>query len=160
MTADANVIGVTGPRSLTPDHRAVIKTVMRPLMAESERLLVGDAWGVDALCADLGRACYLSVIEYKVGQSGLSYSAPLAAHLQARSKNLVEGLAVMGGILHGWPNSYCPPGLTVSSWKGSGTWGTMRYAVAMGVPLVVHTEIMPGGFELPSWTNQEQLKLT
>jgi hypothetical protein len=32
----------------------------------------------------------------------------------------------------------------------------MRYAAALGVPVVVHTELMPGGFVLPDWLDAGQ----
>jgi hypothetical protein len=107
---------------------------------------VGDAAGVDKLACELA-------------PNLLIYRAVSREpwELQKRSKHLVDALAAVGGTLHVWINKPCPDGLTVNSWKASGSWGTARYAIAKGVTVVLHwlIEEQP----MPQWMNQGQLSL-
>ena len=70
---------------------------------------------------------------------------------------MLQALATDGGTLHAFVTKRCPEGVTVNSWAGSGTWGTMRYAIAKGVPVELHWLIEP--FELPDWLTTKQLSL-
>jgi hypothetical protein len=69
---------------------------------------------------------------------------------------MIRALAAAGGTLHAWPNKPCPVGVTRHKWQGSGTWGTARYAMALGVPVVWHKL---GRFELPDWAVEQQATL-
>jgi hypothetical protein len=109
---------------------------------------VGDATGIDAMAR--------STIE--PDQLREHNSAGFEVwQLQQRSKRMVDALAADKGTLHAWVNKPCPAGLTVASWQGSGTWGTVRYAVSKGVPVVIHWLIEDGN--LPEWMSQKQLNL-
>lgn len=150
-----NVIGVTGPRKLTPEQAQIVSTALatRVIVANETRVFVGDAAGVDGIAAELGALLGWGVTLFEA-------EGREPWQLQQRSKRMIDSLAAAGGVLHAWPNKECPTGLTANSWKGSGTWGTMYYAASLGVPLVAHTELMPGGYELPEWLIQEQLIIT
>lgn len=152
------VIAVTGPRNLSRDESALVRVELAAVMESKgecqARLMVGDADGVDAVARSLVYLCF--------GWALFEAEGRQPWQLQRRSKNMIDSLSMSGGELHAWPNKLCPQGLTVDCWQGSGTWGTMRYAVSLGVPVVVHTELMPGGYELPSWLdagNQTALDL-
>jgi len=69
----------------------------------------------------------------------------------------VDAIAGAGGTLHAWVNKPCPEELTVNSWKGSGTWGTVRYAHSKGVRVELHW--LTDQTHTPEWMSQEQLSL-
>jgi hypothetical protein len=124
-------IGVTGPRRLTKEQEDWLRERL-PLVLEGCHLHVGDAPGVDALARQLKRG---PKTVYRV-------EGKEPWHYQARSKRLVEALRELGGVLYAYPNKPKPPGLTLNSWQGSGTWGTIAYAQSRGVP--VHITPLPG----------------
>jgi hypothetical protein len=155
------VIGVTGTRDIPNGLRAVVRLALAEVLVDvpNPHLHVGDAAGVDEMALEVA-SCYVEdVTVYKPSDSRLSEAAPLAARLQDRSKMLVEALQAAGGTLHAWPNKLCPESLTRDRWHGSGTWGTAYYAWTCGVPVVIHPELMPAGYALPIWLNQDQLTI-
>jgi hypothetical protein len=122
-------IGVTGPRRLTPDEQKQAVRDLIQLLNSSTTLHTGDATGLDALARELavnGTLCRYDAEGWKPWQ------------LQKRSRAMVDALVVVGGTLHAWPNKPCPMDLTVDSWKGSGTWGTVRYAITKGIDVTLH----------------------
>lgn len=145
-------IGATGPRALTSDEAAQAVCELADALDRNTRLHVGDADGLDLLARQVAAAqdC-LSVHVYRPTISREPWA------LQARSKRMVDAVAVAGGVLHAWPNKPCPASLTVERWKGSGTWGTVRYAVAKGVAVELHW-LCPAT-QLPEWLACPQLKL-
>jgi hypothetical protein len=122
-------IGVTGPRWLTPSQEMQAIEDLMQLLTPSTTLHAGDAKGLDALARELAGNCRL----YRYDAEGWK-----PWQLQKRSRAMVDTLGVVGGTLHAWPNKACPVGLTVASWKGSGTWGTVRYAIAKGIAVELH----------------------
>jgi hypothetical protein len=142
-------IAVTGPRQLTDDQAAYVSAELWPLLHGAE-LLVGCAAGVDELARELGDMAARCTIFEAAGESP---KMPMAAKLQARSKRMVRALAAAGGTLVAFPNKPCPDGVTVASWQGSGTWGTVRYAESLGVVVVVVPLVR---MELPEWLCQKQ----
>jgi hypothetical protein len=122
-------IGVTGPRKLTPDHKMQAVEDLIYLLTPNTTLHACDAKGLDALARELGVNCRL----YRYDAEGWK-----PWQLQKRSRAMVDALALAGGTLHAWPNKPCPANLTVDSWKGSGTWGTVRYAIAKGIAVELH----------------------
>jgi hypothetical protein len=122
-------IGVTGPRRLTPaEQRQAIGDLMQ-LLPPSTTLHAGDATGLDALAREMAVNCTLCRYDAEGRKPW---------QLQKRSRAMVDALVVVGGTLHAWPNKPCPVGLTVESWKGSGTWGTVRYAIAKNIAVELH----------------------
>jgi hypothetical protein len=122
-------IGVTGPRKLTPTQEIQAIEDLKQLLTSDTTLHAGDAKGLDALARELAENCRL----YRYDAEGWK-----PWQLQKRSRAMVDALVSVGGTLHAWPNKACPVGLTVTSWKGSGTWGTVRYAIAKGIKVELH----------------------
>jgi hypothetical protein len=122
-------IGVTGPRRLTPTQEIQAIEDLKQLLTLDTTLHAGDAKGLDALARELAENCRL----YRYDAEGWK-----PWQLQKRSRAMVDALVAMDGTLHAWPNKACPVGLTVTSWKGSGTWGTVRYAIAKGIAVELH----------------------
>ena len=146
------IIGVTGPRQLSSADMRRVEWELLELLPGTE-LHVGDARGVDA---EARRAAEILGLQLCVHHTENHNVAPIAARLQERSKRLVEALRETGGILHGWPNKPCPPGLTPMRWQGSGTWGTLYYAWTCGVPIELHPL---SDLELPHWCQVQQTTL-
>jgi hypothetical protein len=122
-------IGVTGPRKLTPIQRNNAVIELMQLLTLCTTLHAGDATGLDALARELAvndNLCRYDAEGWKPWQ------------LQKRSRAMVDALVEVDGMLHAWPNKACPVGLTVDSWKGSGTWGTVRYAMSRGINVTLH----------------------
>jgi hypothetical protein len=122
-------IGVTGPRRLTPTQEIQAIEDLKQLLTPDTTLHAGDAKGLDALARELAENCRL----YRYDAEGWK-----PWQLQKRSRGMVDALVEVGGTLYAWPNKACPVGLTVTSWKGSGTWGTVRYAIAKGIKVELH----------------------
>jgi len=141
------VIGISGVRSLTEAQELTVRGQLRWELLLADKVHVGDATGVDRLArcvtVDSGKLLVVHETEgYKPWQ------------LAQRSKRMVDAIAADGGELHAFVNKPCPDGLTVHKWCGSGTYGTMRYAVSKNVPVVLHKLVdCPD----PSWLSQEQL---
>lgn len=146
-----NVIGVTGSRRLTPEQAIAVRKCLVELMRyEVHRCHVGCAPGVDAIARDVTHVCSVLLVMHAV-ETYQKWA------LQARSKRMVDSLAKDNGILHAFLNKPCPAGVTVNSWAGSGTWGTVRYAIAKGVPVELHWLIEP--CPLPDWLAGRQMSL-
>jgi hypothetical protein len=144
-----HVIGVTGSRQLTESQAARAVKELSALLDKASKLHVGDASGIDALaykCASAGIKVELHETEGRKPYQ-----------LQQRSKRMVDALKSDNGTLFAFVNKPCPTGVTVNSWAGSGTWGTVRYAIALGVPVELHWLIEP--CELPDWMMEKQLTL-
>jgi hypothetical protein len=143
------VVGVTGTRKLTESQARKAMKELRELLTKATKLHVGDAAGIDAIA----RKCANTAIEVELHET----EGRKPYQLQQRSKHMVDALAKENGILHAFVNKPCPGGVTVSSWAGSGTWGTVRYAIALGVPVEIHWLIEP--CDLPDWMREKQLTL-
>jgi hypothetical protein len=148
-----SVIGVTGVRQLTDRQASQARAELWQLMRNAIELHVGDATGVDAIAIAYAEEMGCKVHEYRAG--GFE-----PWQLQARSKRMVDNLAKRGGVLHAFPNKPCPAGLhphRCKSWLGSGTWGTVCYAVSKGVPVELH--LLTADVPVPGWMETEQLTL-
>jgi hypothetical protein len=141
------VSGVTGTRSLTLLQAKLAETLMRKYLGAT--VYAGDANGVDAIARSLTEAGYCVVVFETEGRKPYQ--------LQQRSKRMIDALARENGTLHAFPNKLCPEGITPNSWKSSGTWGTVRYAIAKGIPVELHWLIEP--CDLPDWMVEKQLTL-
>jgi len=144
-------IGVTGARKLTPEKTAQAHYELWKVWHQNEGASwhIGDAEGIDKLARktiDPEQLREYNSEGWEVWQ------------LQQRSKRLVDGLAIAKGMLHAWVNKPCPEGLTVTSWQGSGTWGTVCYAISKGVPVVIHWLIEEAA--TPEWMSQRQLSFS
>jgi hypothetical protein len=144
-----HVVGVTGTRKLSESEAIKAAREMRSLLDKATKLHVGDATGIDALA----RRCANAAMEVELHET----EGRKPYQLQQRSKRMVDALAKENGTLHAFTNKLCPLGVTVNSWAGSGTWGTVRYAIALGVPVELHWLIEP--CQLPDWMTEKQLTL-
>jgi len=151
------VIGVTGPRILTPDQRFVARGDLIRIMSTGAAvtLHVGDANGLDKLAWTIGLAC--SPVLYTKNPQ-----LPHRAQGAERSTRMVRALAQAGGTLYAFANKPAPAELWPSrSWpkgaEGSGTWGTVAIAVGNGVPVTLIWLV--NGIVAPEWLNTRQLVL-
>lgn len=147
----SNIIGITGSRALDQVQTKLALSDLMKLCDIAKIAYVGDADGVDRLARFVYR-----------NRSGASFQEFRTEgfkpwQLQQRSKRMVDALARDNGMLHAFLNKPCPAGVTVNSWAGSGTWGTVRYAIAKGVPVELHWLIEP--CELPDWMGDRQMSL-
>lgn len=139
--------GFTGPRKLTNLYTARVLAELAKLGAVHQ-WHVGDALGLNALIRTINPEATVYRAEGRQPWQ-----------LAKRSKAMVDAIAAVGGELHAWPNKSCPDGVKPSSTfngKGSGTWGTIAYAIGRGVPVVLHPL---SSFELPDWLKVEQRSL-
>ncbi len=144
-----HVVGITGTRKLTESEVAKATRELRSLLDKATKLHVGDARGIDALARRYANAAMEVELHKTEGRKPYQ--------LQQRSKKMVDALKADNGTLFAFVNKPCPTGVTVNSWAGSGTWGTVRYAIAKGVPVELHWLIEP--CELPDWMVEHQLTL-
>jgi hypothetical protein len=145
-----SVIGITGARKLTRTDEYYLRPELVQLLKTTDKVHVGDADGVDVIAHEIALKRGKEVTLHET--EGLK-----PYQLQQRSKRMVQALAADGGTLHAFANKPCPAGVTVNSWAGSGTWGTMRYAIALNVPVELHWLVEP--CELPDWMVEKQLSL-
>jgi hypothetical protein len=144
-----HVIGVAGTRKLTESQAKKAVKDLGELLDKASKLHVGDASGIDAIAYRL--ASDRLEIELHKTEGRKPYQ------LHQRSKRMVDALSREDGTLHAFASKPCPLGVTVNSWAGSGTWGTVRYAIAFGLPVEIHWLIEP--FDLPDWMLEKQLTL-
>jgi hypothetical protein len=143
------VIGVSGVRKLAITQVTQAEKELEKVLRSANKLHVGDALGIDAIALKTAKLLGLETTEHKT-------EGYQPWQLQQRSKRMIDALAKENGMLHAWVNKPCPEGLTVTSWKGSGTWGTVRYAVSKGVKVELHKLIdCPN----PDWLATRQICL-
>lgn len=137
-------VAFTGPRKLT--NQQTDQAIMVVYSLPRCRWLIGCADGVDAIVREFAPRAF---VLFKAQESQ-------PYHYQERSKRMIDALAAAGGTLHAFPNKLCPKELTLNSWAGSGTWGTILYAHSLGCLVELHplTEI-----DIPDWLQQKQLNL-
>lgn len=136
----------SGPRKLSPAEQAQVKAHLdsQPTPAA---VAVGDAKGLDALVAD----CY----EGKTDVTVHHVEGRERWHYAQRSQRMIDAAAK----LTAYPNKPCPENCTPKkpfSGHGSGTWGTIAYAVKKGLDVEI---VALDGTTPPSWANQRQLTL-
>ncbi|WP_024547002.1 hypothetical protein [Picosynechococcus sp. NKBG15041c] len=137
-------IAFSGPRKLTKNE---VNQVLVLLPTNPEAVAVGDAKGLDAL-----------VVENYTGKTDITmYHVEGRERWQyaARSQRMINDATA----LIAFPNKPCPDICTPAkpfSGHGSGTWGTIAYAIKKGIPVTIHAL---DGTQPPSWTHQQQLAL-
>ena len=132
-----SAFGFSGSRSSVPAGCSVAVAAVPP----GSKVLVGCAKGVDA--------CFRSafpgaeVFAVSSGQWGRGRGA-----FAGRSVACVRAVAAAGGLWGSFPASPCPPVLlpslrAFSAKSGSGTWASLSFALASGVPCVVFLGSLP-----------------
>ena len=124
---------ITGPRNLTPKQQAIASHRLQTIWhhTPNSHWHVGCASGVDAIAR---QTCDSEKLTIYRAQSRDPWE------LQARSRRMVD--ACESGTLYAFPNKNCPQGLTLKSWKGSGTWGTVFYAHSKGFKIELNWLMM------------------
>lgn len=137
---------ITGPRKLTPEEHSAALHRLQEIGQQTPNAHwhVGCANGVDAIARQTCNPDQLTV--YRV-QNRTPWE------LQARSKRMVD--SNVSGTLYAFPNKNCPENITLSSWKGSGTWGTIFYAHSKG--LKVELNWLIDDYETPDFLLQLKL---
>ena len=136
----------SGPRKLSPTEQAQVRAHLssRPTPAA---VAVGDARGLDALVA-----------EHYTGETDVTIyhvEGRQRWHYAQRSQRMVDHASE----LTAYPNKPCPQTCTPQKpfcGHGSGTWGTIAYAIKKGLTVNV---IPLDGTQPPSWVTQKQLTL-
>jgi hypothetical protein len=146
-------IGISGARSLTESQAIQLREYLSKVpLYGCDIWHIGDAKGVDQVAREWTRQNgFMVQIHNAVSRE------PWA--LQQRSKKLVDVLAVELGELWAFPVKECPIELApqhCKSWQGSGTWGTVAYAVSRSVR--VHVRPLAEA-EIPAWCHHHQRSL-
>jgi hypothetical protein len=140
------MIGISGSRSVSEHEKYTIISHFSTFSPQ-EKIAVGDANGVDKIARDFfGDRCSIFKVE------GFQ-----KWHFAARSQRMADA----SDRLIAYPNQPCPDKCTPKapfSGHGSGTWGTIAYAVKTGLPVQVVPLVK---LKLPDWLAPypEQLKL-
>jgi hypothetical protein len=147
-----NFIAVTGPRYLDERETTLCKLELEQILdLPDTHLHVGDAGGLDALAYSIASAPHraTTITQYLVnGSARYDFSN--------RSMRMVDGLCSSGGCiarLHGFPNKPCPLNISLKSWQGSGTWGTIFYANSRGIHIVLHR--LNSDIPIPGWLESQ-----
>ncbi|ANV85734.1 hypothetical protein AWQ21_14465 (plasmid) [Picosynechococcus sp. PCC 7003] len=138
------MLAFSGPRKLTPQET---KQVLNLLPANPPAVGVGDAKGLDALVAEHYTEKTDLTIYHVEGRERWQFAA--------RSQRMVNDATE----LIAFPNKPCPETCTPTkpfSGHGSGTWGTIAYAIKKGLKVTIYPL---DGSQAPSWAEQRQLTL-
>ncbi|QCS47967.1 hypothetical protein FEK30_00070 (plasmid) [Picosynechococcus sp. PCC 11901] len=136
----------SGPRKLTPTETRLVKQHLDANPVKGP-VGVGDAKGLDALVARHYEGRTDLTIYHVEGRQRWHYAQ--------RSQRMIDNATE----LTAYPNKPCPPTCTPTkpfSGHGSGTWGTIAYAVKKGLKVTIYPL---DGSQVPSWAEQKQLTL-
>lgn len=148
--SSARRIGFSGSRSPGGILPAGVLFDAIAAVSPSASVLVGCAKGVDAVVRlAFGSRC--QVFSVASGQFGHGRGA-----FAARSIACVQAVAAARGVWVSFPCSACPAGLLPSasssrcfSGSGSGSWGSLAYALGSGVPCLIFSSCgVPTGWGL------------
>lgn len=142
LLTGSGLVGFSGSRGLPP---AVLSSVLCLRARSSGQSFVGCATGVDH---DV-RVCLRSARVFRASDFGVGRGS-----FAARSCAFVRSLHHGGGVLVSFPSSPCPVGLLPSAsssrafcGSGSGSWGSLAFAVGSGVPCWVFAPFgVPSGW--------------
>jgi hypothetical protein len=149
------MIGFTGTRKVS--HSKVLFVIDRLAEianseldeANSQKWLVGDAAGIDALVANAAeyheKECEIFKVE---GNARYEFAK--------RSKRMIDVLRQDESVLIAFPDKDCPRKCTPQhpDGCGSGTWLTCAYAAKFDIPIFFYPLYQ---IELPEWTKSKQL---
>jgi hypothetical protein len=132
-----SVFGFSGSRSSVPAGCSVAAAAV-PV---GSRVVVGCARGVDEFFrGEFPSASVFSASSFGAGRGSFA----------RRSVAVVSSVASRGGLWVSFPASPCPPGLFPSSsssrcfcGSGSGSWGSLAFALGSGVPCLVFLGSLP-----------------
>ena len=138
----SGLVGFSGSRGLPP---AVLSSVLCLRARSTGVSVVGCAAGVDR---DV-RVCLRSAVVFSAADFGVGRGS-----FAARSVALVRAVATGGGSFVSFPSTPCPVGLLPSAsslrsfcGSGSGSWGSLSFAVGCGVASWVYAPFgVPSGW--------------
>ena len=136
----------SGPRKLSPAEERQVRAHLNSHPTPAA-VAVGDARGLDALVASYYEGETDVTIYHVEGRQRWHYAQ--------RSQRMVDNATE----LTAYPNKPCPERCTPAKpfcGHGSGTWGTIAYAIKKGLKVNV---IPLDGTQPPSWVSQKQLTL-
>lgn len=138
---------ITGPRNLIPEEYTAAHYRLWEIWYHNPHAHwhVGCANGIDAIARETCNPEQITV--YRV-QNRTPWE------LQARSKRMVDS-SPRTATLFAFPNKNCPDDISISSWKGSGTWGTILYAHSKGLNIELNWLI--DDYEVPEFLFQLKL---
>lgn len=150
VLSPAPVVGFSGSRVCSPEMADALDFMAR-WVSSSSKVYVGCARGVD----EWVRGVWPEARVFSVSEMGFAGRGAFAA----RSISFVDAVAAAGGVLVSVPALGSRPvaGLVPSSRSsrtfsggGSGSWGTLAYAIGRGVPCFVFlgTSVAPVGWGL------------
>jgi hypothetical protein len=150
VLSPAPVVGFSGSRVCSPEMADALDFMARWVSSESS-VYVGCARGVD----EWVRGVWPEVRVFSVSDMGFAGRGAFAA----RSISFVDAVAAAGGGVGFCPGPWFPSRGWLGSvlsflpylfWRGSGSWGTLAYAIGRGVPCFVFlgTAVAPAGWGL------------
>ena len=145
-------IGFSGSRSPSSESKRALKELLN-LVPKEIRISVGCAKGVDEIVRKYFKnSNSLMVFSVASGRFGIGRSA-----FARRSSRCVLSVAKKG-LLVALPSSSAPDGVKVSKsfkGKGSGTWGSIAFALGHGRKVLIWSEKKPPSWANVSWSKKE-----
>lgn len=139
---------VTGARGTTPEQNETIRNAVKAYAGGSWH--IGDATGADARATQQAQEQGDTVTTYYVDK-GLA-----RAGYAVRSMRMIDGAIAQGATkLLAFPNKPCPTDCTPKkpfNGHGSGTWGTIAYAMKKGLNVELHP--LSAEVKAPDWMRQ------
>ncbi len=140
-------IGFSGSRAPSKEAQKALKELLN-LVPVGAKISVGCARGVDAIARNYFRNFNLEVFSVASGQFGVGKAA-----FARRSSACVLSVAE-DGLLVAVPSSAAPDGIKVGksfNGRGSGTWGSIAYALGHGRRVLVWADKVPNWGKV-SWS--------
>ncbi|MGK7896493.1 MAG: hypothetical protein AB4372_23460 [Xenococcus sp. (in: cyanobacteria)] len=147
---DLKSIGFSGSRSPSKEAQEALKELLN-LVPKDAKISVGCAKGVDAIARNYFQNSNLEVFSVSSGEFGTGRAA-----FARRSSACVLSVAE-DGLLVAVPSSVAPVGVKVGksfNGKGSGTWGSIAYALGHQRKVLVWSHKVPS-WEKVSWSKLE-----
>ena len=144
-------IGFSGSRSPSEESKKALKELL-DLVPVGVRISVGCAKGVDAIARDYFQNFNLEVFSVSSGKFGTGRAA-----FARRSSACVLSVAE-DGLIIAVPSSAAPNGVKVGksfNGKGSGTWGSIAFALGHGRKVLIWSQEKPPSWEKVSWSKKE-----
>ncbi len=143
------LVGFTGSRSLPSRFSPLVGAVVQSVVQSGRGVAVGDAAGADAFVRARAVQCGVTPRVFRPSLYGGRRVAGALAHRSAVMVRAVQQSGGRAGVV-GFVSSACPvhprsgkrlvparSSVRCFGGFGSGTWSTLAFAVALGLPVVV-----------------------
>ena len=147
---DLKSMGFSGSRSPSEEAEKALKELL-DLVPSGARISVGCARGIDAIARNYFQNSNLEVFSVSSGEFGTGRAA-----FARRSSACVLSVSE-NGLIVAVPSSAAPVGVKVGksfNGRGSGTWGTIAFALGHGRKVLVWADKVPQ-WEKVSWEKLE-----